>query len=260
MRRRLLRTAKFGLRNGKLRLRLEQANDSARNHRVPDGEVMARTRPTKQADSARLRAPSPERRAAILRAARDLVADVGFRDAQMAAVAEAAGIALGTLYRYFSSKAELMIEVVGYVSQREVDAAAGVAMGDGSAAERLALSAWMFASRALRGRKLAHALVAEPVEPEIEAARLKYRKKLARVFETVIEQGIRDKDFPLQDVHAAASCIVGSLFEGLVGPLASDNLTTDRERHDHAVAIVGFCLRGVAGRNETFTPPPREVV
>jgi hypothetical protein len=130
-------------------------------------------------------------------------------------------------------------------------------MGDGTAAERLALSAWTFASRALRGRSLAHALVAEPVEPEIEAARLKYRRKLARVFETVIEQGIREKDFPTQDVQAAASCIVGSLFEGLVGPLASDALTTDRERHDHAVSVVGFCLRGVAGRNETFTPPPR---
>lgn len=215
---------------------------------------MARIRPIRQADLARSRAPSPEKRAAILWAARDLVAAVGFRDAQMATVAEAAGIALGTLYRHFPSKAELMIEVVGYVSQREVDAAAGVAMGDGSAAERLALSAWTFASRALRGRNLAHALVAEPVEPEIEAARLKYRRKLARVFETVIEQGIRDKEFPAQDVHAAGSCIVGSLFEGLVGPLTRDSLTTDRERRDHAIAIVGFCLRGVAGRNETFTP------
>jgi AcrR family transcriptional regulator len=216
---------------------------------------MPHNRPTLQADSARQRSPSIEKRATILRAARDLVAAVGFRDAQMTTVAQSAGLALGTLYRYFPSKAELMIEVVSQVSQREVDAAAGVAMGEGSAAERLALTAWTFASRALRGRRLAHALVAEPVEPAIEAVRLKYRRKLGRVFETIIEQGIRDNEFPMQDVHAAGACIVGSLFEGLVGPLALDTLTTDPERHDHAVAIVGFCLRGVSGQPATFAPP-----
>jgi hypothetical protein len=49
-------------------------------------------------------------------------------------------------------------------------------------------------------------------------------------------------------VQASAACIVGSLFEGLVGPLALDSLTTDGERQAQARAIVAFCLRGVSGR------------
>jgi AcrR family transcriptional regulator len=196
--------------------------------------------------------PGTSKRDAIVRAARALVARVGFREAQMVAIAEEAGLALGTLYRYFPRKADLMIEVVSQASQREVDIAAGIAMGEGSATERLALAAWTFASRALRGRRLAHALVAEPVDPEIEAARLKCHRALARVFETIIEQGIRDGDFPRQDVHAGASCVVGSIFEGLVKPLAAGVMATEAERHSHATAIVGFCMRGVSGKPLTF--------
>lgn len=200
------------------------------------------------------RLPAADKRSQLIAAARALVADVGFREAQMAAVAGRAGTAIGTLYRYFPAKSDLMVEVVAQASQREVDVVAGIAMGEGAATDRLTAAAWAFASRALQGHRLAHALVAEPVEAEIEAARLKYRRKLARVFETIIEQGIRDKVFPAQDVHASAACIVGSLFEGLVGPLASDSTSTDEERRQHAAAIVGFCLRGVSGTPATFRP------
>ena len=211
------------------------------------GSLMTRVSRSRRANRPRSDA-TPDKRSLILRAARTLVTNVGFREAQMAGVADAAGVALATLYRHFPSKADLMVDVVGLVARREVDTVAGVAMGEGSATERLSEAAWAFASRALRGRKLAHALVAEPVEPEIEAARLKYRRQLARAFETIIEQGIRDQEMPRQDVQASAACIVGSLFEGLVGPLASDAMSSDDDRYRQAIAIVGFCVRGVCGR------------
>src|SRR6185295_865025 len=128
-----------------------------------------------------------ERRTKILKAARDLVAEIGFRDAQMTVVAERAEVALGTLYRYFPSKAKLMVEVVALVSQRELDVAAAFAAQEGRASERLAACTWAFASRAIRGRRMAHALLVEAVEPEIETERRKYARKLARVLEGVIE-------------------------------------------------------------------------
>jgi AcrR family transcriptional regulator len=204
-------------------------------------------RASKPMRGSRLRTPSLSKRASILRAARELVKNVGFRDTQMNTVAETAGVALGTLYRNFPSKAELMVELVAEVAEREVDAVAKIAMENGTGAERLSASAWLFASRALLGRKMAQALIAEAVEPEIESARLKYRRKLARVFEGIIEQGIRDREFPAQDVQASAACIVGSLFEGLVGPLALDSLSP-AERQRQAKAIVAFCVRGTSGK------------
>jgi AcrR family transcriptional regulator len=202
----------------------------------------------------RVRHRGPDKYPLILKAARHLVANYGFREVQMSAIAEAAGIAIGTLYRYFPAKTELMIEVVSLTAQREVDVVAGIAMSEGTAAERLGAAAWAFANRALRGRRLAHALVAEPVEPEVEAARLKYHRALARVFMTIIEQGVRTGEFPAQSERASADCIVGCLFEGLVSPLAADTVPDDPSLAEHAVAIISFCLRGVSGGPLSFVP------
>lgn len=182
----------------------------------------------------------------LVSAARALVFEVGFRQAQMAAVAARAGIAIGTVYRYFPARSDLMVEVVRRTSQREVDVIAGVAMGDGTATERLARAIWTFTYRALQGRRMAHALIAEPVEPTVETERLRYRRKLARVLETIIEEGERECEFPKQNVQASAACIVGSIFEGLVGPLAEE--FSDAARVKHIEEIVAFCLRGVVGR------------
>ncbi|RAS09201.1 TetR/AcrR family transcriptional regulator [Cupriavidus alkaliphilus] len=203
----------------------------------------------------RLRRRGADKHPLILKAARTLIAQSGFREAQMTAIAEAAGIAIGTLYRYFPSKTELLVEVVKFTAQREVDVVAGIAMRDGTACERLGMAAWTFASRALRGRRLAHALVAEPVEPEVEAARLTYHRALSRVFRTIIDQGIANGEFPEQDSAASADCIVGCLFEGLVAPLSSEAALAGVPMQSQVTSIISFCLRGVAGTALAFIPP-----
>ncbi|KHK55802.1 TetR family transcriptional regulator [Ralstonia sp. A12] len=203
----------------------------------------------------RIRRRGADKHPLILKAARGLVAESGFREAQMSSIAEAAGIAIGTLYRYFPSKTELMVELVRMTAQREVDVVAGIAMHDGTAFERLGAAAWTFASRALRGRRLAYALVAEPVEPDVEATRLIYHRALARVFKTIIEQGMAAGEFPAQDAAASADCIVGCLFEGLVAPLTNSPPTDAAQTDAHASAIITFCLRGVSGSQTPYRTP-----
>lgn len=202
----------------------------------------------------RLRHRGPDKIPLILNATRQLVAKSGFREVQMAAIAETAGIAVGTLYRYFPARTDLMVELVSLVAQREVDVVAEVARAPGSATDRLGEAAWTFASRALQGRRMAHALVAEPVEPEIEAARLKYHRALAKVFFGIIESGIGSGEFPAQDAGASADCIVGCLFEGLVNPLSNEPGPDDDALRKHGMSIIGFCLRGVCGRPVDFSP------
>ena len=209
---------------------------------------------TSVARKPRLRHRGPDKYPLILNAARKLVAQVGFREVQMSAIADAAGIAIGTLYRYFPARTDLMSELVALVAQREVDVVEEVARREGTAADRLGAAAWTFASRALRGRRMAHALVAEPVEPEIEAARLTYHRALANVFHSIIEEGIAAGEFPAQDATASADCIVGCLFEGLVGPLTNEPVANAAALTNHGIAIIGFCLRGVSGRCVDFSP------
>jgi AcrR family transcriptional regulator len=184
-----------------------------------------------------------DKRARILAAARALVADGGWQAAQVDNVAAKAGVATGTVYRHWSSKAELCAEIVASVSAREVGIVQAVAEADGSPAERLESAIRTFAGRALRGRRLAYAMIAEPVDPEVETVRLDYRAQLARCLERILRQGIMRGAFPRLDPAVAAACIVGAFMEALVGPLAPAKGTGARADRHLIDQITQFCLR-----------------
>src|SRR6478735_168435 len=145
-------------------------------------------RPTERTEARR--AATRER---IVRAAHALIAHGGYREAQVAAVAAGAGVATGTVYRHFRSKADLFAEVFRRASQREVDATREAAdAAGGTASQRLAAAVETFARRALRGRRLAWALIAEPVDPAVEVERLVFRRAYRDAFAAVIAEGVAD--------------------------------------------------------------------
>ena len=160
------------------------------------------------------------REEAIVAAARIAAAEGGMGAVQIVPVAERAGIAAGTVYRYFPSKTELIAKLVGVVSEREIGAvrrAADAAPGPLSA---LASAIATFAARALRNRRLAWAVIAEPVDAEVDAVRLTYRRTLAAELEKRVRAAIQGGHLPDQDAAVAARALVGALLEGLIGPLA----------------------------------------
>ena len=93
------------------------------------------------------------REQAILDAATAIAAEGGMEAVQIAAVAARAGIAAGTVYRYFPSKTDLVAELVAAVAgarDRRHAAAADAAPGPLSA---LAAGIATFAARALADRQ-----------------------------------------------------------------------------------------------------------
>ena len=178
------------------------------------GRVSARPTP---ADTER---PTRER---LLAAAEALVDEGGYAAASVVAIAERAGVAAGTLYRHFPSKAELFVELFRAVCDREVAAmrAAAQAMAPGaSETERLVTVLATFAQRALRRPRRAWALIAEPVDPLVDAERLDYRARYSALIAQSLRAAIAAGELPEQDVAFTAAALVGGCGEALVGPLS----------------------------------------
>ena len=189
-----------------------------------------------------------ETRERIVAAALTLVAQHGYGGTGIPAIAAEAGLSTGALYRYFPSKAELFDEVFRRASQREIDVCAAAAQNPGSATTRIAHVVEVFALRAMKGRRLAWALLAEPVDALVEADRRRYRAPYRDIFRALIEDGIRTGELPQQDAMLAASAIVGALVEALLGPLAPQAKKTDQEHLIRDLAL--FCIRAVSARDK----------
>ena len=154
-------------------------------------------RPTERTEARR--AATRER---IVAAALDQVASGGYASAGVQAVAARAGVAVGTVYRHFPSKGDLFAEAFRRASQRELDVVVAVgSTGRPRARERVAAAVEAFARRALAGPVLAYALLAEPVDPAVEAERLRFRTGYRDAFARVLEDGVRDGELRPHDTR-----------------------------------------------------------
>lgn len=178
----------------------------------------------------------------IVRAAIDQLADGGYASANVQAIARRAGIATGTVYRHFPSKSNLFAEAFRRAAALELDVVARTADDDGRPArERIAAAAEAFARRALASPTRAYALLAEPVDPGVEAERLAFRRGYRDVFARAIEGGVARRELSPQDAQTVAAALVGALGEALVGPLSNAS-----EGDEALIAtLVQFCMNAI---------------
>jgi AcrR family transcriptional regulator len=179
----------------------------------------------------------------IVSAALDQLAEGGYASASVQAVAARAGVATGSVYRHFPSKADLFTEVFRRASQRELDVMHEVAQHDPErpATERLAAAAEAFARRALASPTRAYALLAEPVDPAIEAERLIFRRGYRDVLVEGLEQGIEAGEIEPHDTRTMAAALVGALAEALVGPLSQTSAGSEAL----IATVVQFCMDAI---------------
>ncbi len=176
-----------------------------------------------------------ERTRARLAAARERIVDAalaqlaegGYASASVVAVARRAGVATGSVYRHFPSKGDLFAEVFRRASQREVDVLRSMTDRGEPVTHRLAAWVEAFVRRALAEPVRAYALIAEPVDPAVEAERLTFRRAYADLFERALHDGAARGEIPPLDAGLTAAAIVGALAEALVGPLQRREVGAD---------------------------------
>lgn len=145
--------------------------------------------------------------------------DGGYAAASVAEIAERTGVAAGTLYRHFPSKGELFVELFRTVCSGELAAMRAADPGSAvPAAQRAEAVIATFAGRALATPRLAWALLAEPVDPLVDAERLAYRRAYRELLAEIVRAGVARGDLPPQDPDLSAAALVGGIGEALVGP------------------------------------------
>jgi AcrR family transcriptional regulator len=186
------------------------------------------------------------RRDQILDAATKVFAEKGFARATTKSIAGAAGISEGTIYNYFSSKAEILVGLLSRLNEterREADLAAGLdddprAFFEAYLRHRLELL-WpnLEALRAtlpelMVNRELREAYQSEVLAPTLELGEQVFRRLIA-------EGKLRDFDVPL-----VTRAIAGTVFGLLLVSLLGDEEIGSR-REDLPAVITGLIFDGI---------------
>jgi AcrR family transcriptional regulator len=183
---------------------------------------------------------SEKARAAILKAAVELLLERGLGEVSMDAIAEHAGVSKATIYRRWRSKELLALDALYH----DWDTSPSPIPDTGSARGDLiaVLRPWIRRARSRPyGRVLAALLIAADADPEFRKEYLaRFVEPRRRVGRLVMQRAIERGDLPpTANVDVALDLLYGALYHRLLhghGPL-NDRFVSD---------VVDLCLVGVA--------------
>lgn len=193
-----------------------------------------------------------QNRQSILQSARELIAEGGFKDAQVQAIADKSGVSSGLVYRYFENKNQILIEVLSHAITGEVDILNNIARTDLSAAQKLHKAVTTFVKRALNSPQLSYSLMFEPVDPTIEHERFRSKQLIKQSIKEILAEGKINGEFGFEDLNTAALCVVGAMTFVVIEPLnPSRNIMFDESYKAYFVKqIADFCVNAVISKGE----------
>lgn len=179
----------------------------------------------------------------IIEAAREVFAEKGVA-AEMKEIAERAGVGVGTIYRNFPNKGDLMGEMlreafatmlnVVDTAEREEDALDGLRLALTRLYQLVEDMGW-----------LADAIMSDQIPASIKAElRPDSKTEAARGFHRIIEKGIRQGHLrPDLNVDLCAACVAGT-----IPPWNREGIRASMTPAETADATIDLLLRGAANR------------
>jgi AcrR family transcriptional regulator len=146
-------------------------------------------------------------KARILQAARTRFESFGFRRTTIAEIARDAGIAVGTVYRYFENKEEILVAAVNEASEAWLVDARAILAGPGTAEERfsrLGKSSIEYFRKDVLLRSVLDRDAEIILAPLIDRIYQRLVQQLVAVMAQAVRDGIRERSFRKIDPEQAA--------------------------------------------------------
>ena len=146
-----------------------------------------------------MRADATRNRAKVLEAARETFADVGM-DAEVAAIAERAGVGVGTVYRHFPTKVALLNALTEEHFERLIAISERSIEQGGSPWEIVERMIWDAAERTADDHGMCEVLSSKPKESAALPAAQRLRALTGKMVEDAIAEGTMRADATIDDI------------------------------------------------------------
>jgi len=163
------------------------------------------------AEAARSRAAATPREEEILAAAAKIFREKGYHGASVRDIAESVGLLKGSLYHYIRSKEELLARLFEGALEETIRELEEIAGRDARASERLRDMVTAYVTSVTDNIDAVSLYLREWRSlPAPQLARVRARRRAMRtLFENVIAEGVRAREFAAGDAKIAALAILG---------------------------------------------------
>ena len=181
-----------------------------------------------------------DKRIQIIKAAVKVFSQKGFHDAKVEEIAQLADVGKGTVYEYFSSKAQLFQEMFKAGIQFYLDNLINDISPDLSCQEKLAHVARLHLRFVSNYKDLAKITMTEHTyfDENFRKWVWENRAKKIELLQHIIEEGITKEEFRKVDSHAAALTFMGSLGALFSPVIFSETKLNTRELIDPVLDII----------------------